>query len=240
MKKIFKKIKYIIQKILEKILKVLLKLKLYIIYDFIIGVKNIKTSLHKRTPKIKFNTYFGVPGSGKTTVAAWLTRKSMRKGRKVFSNVPLKNAYKISREDIGNYDIRNCDLIIDEVGIEYSNRDFKSFKKEELQFFKLHRHYKVNVYMFSQAYNDADKKMRDLSTRYYVVKRSIIPYFIVMRRLSKRVGIDKMTKQIIDEYYYFPWLFGTRYIFMPSLWTLFNSYSAPKLKHKDFYKYNDV
>jgi len=223
---------------INKIIDYLESKKIYLISDFLIGLKNIKKSKTKKKEKIFFDMYFGVPGSGKTTFAAWLVRRDLRKNKKVFSNLPIVGAYKISREEIGIYQLENCHLILDEVGIEYSNRDFKSFKKEENQFFKLHRHYKVSVSMFSQAYNDADKKLRDLATRYYVVEKSLIPFFVVRRRLCKRVGIDNLTKQIIDEYYYS--IFGRRWIFSPSLWHLFNSYDAPKLKYKEYEKYEKI
>ena len=47
--------------------------------------------------------YFGVPGSGKTTVAAYLAKKDLKKKRNVYSNVPITGAYKISKEDIGKF-----------------------------------------------------------------------------------------------------------------------------------------
>jgi len=105
------------------------------------------------------NVYFGVPGSGKTTFAAYLTRWALHENalirfcRKhenpvtrvllnshflkrridVYSNVPITGAYVLNaREDIGKYMIEDAKVIIDEAGIEYNNRNYKSFPQEAI------------------------------------------------------------------------------------------------------------
>ena len=99
------------------------------------------------------NVYFGVPGSGKTTFAAyltkwalhenilirfclrhrnWLTSLFLRSGflkRRidVYSNVPITGAYRLdAKTDIGFHMIENAKIIIDEAGIEYNNRNYKN------------------------------------------------------------------------------------------------------------------
>ena len=47
---------------------------------------------------------------------------------------------------------------------------FKTFPKELAAWFRLQRHYKVKVILFSQT-ADADKKIRDLTDRVYLCKR---------------------------------------------------------------------
>ena len=190
-------------------------------------------------PGNTFDMYFGVPGSGKTTFAAYLSRKRMKKGCKVLSNVNIKGTYKVQRSDIGNYMIKDCLLIIDEAGLDYNNRNFKDNKlklsEEEIYFYKYHRHYNVDVVMFSQAYKDPDSKLRDLTTRLFLVKRSIFPGFIKRKMIIKKIGIDKISKQIIDEYSFV--FFGTKYIYCPKLWKMFNSTSYKELPTKEFERY---
>lgn len=97
------------------------------------------------------NVYFGVPGSGKTTFAAYLTKWALHENalirfcRKhqnpvtrvilnsrylkrridVYSNVPITGAYQLdAKTDIGHYMIENAKVIIDEAGIEYNNRSY--------------------------------------------------------------------------------------------------------------------
>ena len=129
------------------------------------------------------NVYFGVPGSGKTTFAAYLTRwalhenalirfcrrhgnpltrlilnsKYLKRRISVYSNVPITGAYRLdAKVDIGHYMIEDAKIIIDEAGIEYNNRNYKSFPQEAIYFYKYHRHYRVSVDVFSQSYEDMD------------------------------------------------------------------------------------
>lgn len=177
------------------------------------------------------SVYFGVPGSGKTTFAAWLAKRDMKHGLRVWSNVPITGTMKLDcQEDIGNYMICDGRVIIDEAGIEYNNRDFKNFSKKQLYFYKYHRHYELAVDVFSQGYDDMDKKIRTLAQRLYVVKKSLIPFFIYRQRIGKRVGVNDLTKEICDEYFFVP--LGRRYIFAPAMWKLFNTISREDFPEK--------
>ena len=187
-----------------------------------------------------FDMYIGVPGSGKTTFAAYLVKKRRKRAKKhkcsdlVLSNTPIKGAYKIYKSDIGQFMIQDCLLIMDEAGIDYNNRNFKTFSDDETYFYKFHRHYNVDIAMFSQDF-DVDVKLRKLATRLFIVQKSFIPGFIKRRQITKNVGIDQNTKQLIDEYRYV--LFGSKYIYAPKLWKLFDSYSHKKLPIKEWEKY---
>ena len=158
----------------------------------------------RQKPGNRFDIYFGVPGSGKTTFAAYLAKKRIKRNGLVLSNVNIKGTYEVERSDIGNYMIKDCLLLIDEAGIDYNNRNFADKKekmsKEEIYFYKYHRHYNVDIAIFSQGYDDMDKKLRTLATRYYIVKKSILPGFITRKLINKVIGIDDNTKQIIDKY----------------------------------------
>lgn len=197
--------------------------------------KRAKKRKKKQQPHI-LSVYFGVPGSGKTTFAAWLTKQDVKRGYNVWSNVPITGAYQLDcKEDIGNYMIADGRVIIDEAGIEYNNRDFKKFSEKQLYFYKYHRHYELAVDVFSQGYDDMDKKIRTLAQRLYVVKKSLIPFFIYRQRIAKRVGINETTKEIIDEYYFVP--FGRKYIFSPLLWGMFNTISRETYPDKEWKKW---
>ena len=200
------------------------------------------------------NVYFGVPGSGKTTFAAYLTRwalhenviirfcrrhqnpvtrallnsRYLKRRIDVYSNVPITGAYVLNaREDIGHY-------MIDEAGIEYNNRNFKSFPQEAVYFYKYHRHYRVSVDVFSQSYEDMDVTLRRLAQNFYVVRRSLVPFCVVARRIRRRVGVDEHTKQIADLYALGLPVLDTKRIFSPPLWKMFNSYSRRELPRKEW------
>ena len=207
------------------------------------------------------NVYFGVPGSGKTTFAAYLTRwalhenviirfcrrhqnpvtrallnsRYLKRRIDVYSNVPITGAYVLNaREDIGHYMIEDAKVIIDEAGIEYNNRNFKSFPQEAVYFYKYHRHYRVSVDVFSQSYEDMDVTLRRLAQNFYVVRRSLVPFCVVARRIRRRVGVDEHTKQIADLYALGLPVLDTKRIFSPPLWKMFNSYSRRALPRKEW------
>lgn len=193
----------------------------------------------KDYPKIKevVNIYFGVPGSGKTTFAAWLSRRDLRRKGKVWSNVPITGTYKLDvTADIGVHHIEKGRIIIDEAGIEYNNRNYKNLPMRQIEFFKYHRHYSTAIDVFSQSYEDMDITLRRLAQNYYVVTKSRLPFFIKIRSIGRRVGIDENTHQIIDEFYWRCFLY-TRRVFTPTLWKLFNTKSHKKLKEKEWEKW---
>lgn len=176
--------------------------------------------------------YFGLPGAGKTTIAAHNASKCLKHGMNVYSNVPIVGTIPYSAEDLGVFQLENGRVILDEAGIEFNNRDFKSFKKSALMFFKLHRHYGLSIDVFSQGWDDMDKKIRTLAQRYYLVKRSIIPFFIVKVPIRRRIGVNEFTKEICDTYsidHGLLSLFTCERIFAPSCWKLFDSFECPSL-----------
>lgn len=186
-------------------------------------------------PQAVLSIYFGVPGSGKTTFAAYLAAKDLRHGSPVWSNVPIKGTFQFEpQSDIGKWFIHDGRVIIDEAGIEYDSRKFKSFSDEATYFYKYHRHAGLAVDVFSQGFEDCDKKIRTLASRLYVVRRGLLPWFIHRREIRKVFDIDQNTKQPIDGYSFVPVLFGgLKVIFSPPLWKLFNSFDYKDLPERD-------
>lgn len=185
---------------------------------------------HKKVKPVALSLYFGIPGAGKSTFAAYLARRDLRRGRPVWSNFGLTGAYQFQKSDIGHYMISDRRLIVDEAGLEYDNRKM-SMTPEEIYFYKYHRHYQLDVDFFSQGL-DVDIKIRKLARHIYLIKPSLLPFFIKHREIGRRVGISDVTKEIIDEYYFVP--FGTKLIFAPPLWKMFNTLSRKELPAKDW------
>lgn len=220
-----------------------------------------------RNPKhpLQLNVYFGVPGSGKTTFAAYLARqaqkeslviklckrfpcrytrwilrgKHWKRAYPVWSNVPINGTFTLdAKTDIGVFMIQDGKMIIDEAGVEFNNRDYKAFPKPAIKWFKYHRHYGVSVDVFSQSFDDMDVTLRRLAQNFYVVRKSLLPMFVVVKRIKRKVGIDDVSHQIIDKYYFGLPILDSKWIFCPPLWKMFNSYDCDTLPDKEWTYWN--
>ncbi len=206
--------------------------------------------------------YFGVPGCGKTTFAAWLAFWAMlgspirilldqiidkpwsrwladkwrlEKPVDVFSNVFIRGT-KLFRplEQLGVHKIRDALVILDEAGLDFNSRNFKSFPDTCRHYFKKFRHERTHVVLFSQWYNDMDITIRNLKTNLYVVRPSLIPYVIVAKKLKPFVDLDK-NNQIAEGYKWGLPLIDNKYCFAPTTWKMFDTHEPiPNLEDYDF------
>lgn len=189
--------------------------------------------------------WFGVPGSGKTSMAALLSRYSQKEGYNVLSNFELKGAYKVEASDLGVYDMSfdgdGCHCILDEASSDFDNRLFKSFANSPAKnYFSFHRHQNNMVDVFSQGY-DIDKRIRDrtASSGLFHLRKSIIPGFVFYRQIRKILFIKKDDKQIVDGFKY---MGLPRFIYSRSVWNDFDTLDlshCPKEK-KTWQKWDDI
>lgn len=196
---------------------------------------------HYRNP-YKLIMIFGKKGSGKTTLLTKLTLKYLKKGVPVYSNVPIPGAYLFNPLDIGFKEIPpNSVVMIDEVGMIWDSRDFKSFRKEYRDYFKYQRHYRHTVYLLSQAF-DIDKKLRDLTDQMYLI-RCHFNVFSVARRVNKIITIvhpDSGTGEarIADDYQFdnllLFWAGAVKITFIPRYAPYFKSYNPPPLPKGEY------
>lgn len=204
---------------------------LYIALFIVIQVINfyIAESIICRPPN-KFVHVFAPPGTGKTTLVAKIVRENMLNSRKVYSNVPIVGAYKLNIKDLGKYELRHCTIIIDEAGSDLSNRNWQTnLNEDQIRFLKLHRHYDVDVWTFSQSYGEVDNKFRELTTLLLMLKKSRLPFCVYAMALNKT--IDLLNGQIV-EYFEYDKSNSFRF-FKPPTWAYFNSYQTDmKLRKK--------
>lgn len=180
----------------------------------------------------RIDLYFGVPGSGKTTFAAYLAHKAMKAKRPVFSNVYIKGAYQYKKEDLGVYAIENSLILCDEAGLEFDNRKM-SMTDDEIYFMKFHRHYQNDIVFFSQGL-DIDIKIRKLAQHLYLVEPSLLPGFIRRRTIDRYVGLDD-AGQLIDKFKFRSPIFGgMKLIFAPRFRKYFNTLERKELRLKSF------
>lgn len=141
---------------------------------------------------------FGGVGSGKT---AYLQRLAVKyhKKREVYANCDLAFCHTFHTSSLGFRSFpRGSLILIDEAGVEYNNRSFKSLPIQTIEYLKLHRHYGVDIVVVSQAYDDMDITFRRLADRFYHIKK--IGPFSLIRPINHRITIDRETEQIIDGY----------------------------------------
>ncbi len=203
---------------------------LFVLYFFMVILESFLCKQNK------FVIYIGIPGSGKSTIASLIAKKDLKKKKgRVFSNFAIKGTYKIDTKEVGYFDVSDSTLILDEIGVDLDNRNWKNnFTKENVYFYKHHRHYNVDIYAFSQSL-DMDVKLRNLAREYKVVYKSFFPFFVTSRTLGRKIDVNKETGEVIDRYY---WKFASRKrYFMPRSWKLFNSYSRIDLPKVDLVRY---
>ena len=195
--------------------------------------------------KPTIRVWFGVPGSGKTSMGAWLANFSLKNGYKVLSNVEIDNTYKVEESDLGNYDMsfdgEGCHLIYDEANINgLDNRGYKDFAKTNKPlYFSIHRHMNNRVDVFSQGY-DIDKRIRDRAgtNSLFYLKRVPFKGWIMYRTISKVLFIKKDDKQMIDG---FEFRGLPRFVRVKSVWNSFDTLDmslCPKTQ-KEWHLWNE-
>lgn len=171
--------------------------------------------------------WFGVPGTGKTSMAAYLSKFMNEQQYHVLSNVPIADTYILEESDLGVYDMSfnddGAEVIIDEaLTTGLYNRLFREFaKSEKPQYFSTHRHQENRIDIFSQGY-DVDVNVKDRCGRRGIFHLTNTPLkgFVMYRRVEKILFIKKDDKQFID---------GFKYVGLPRLayarqvWNSFNT-----------------
>lgn len=185
---------------------------------------------------------FGKKGSGKTCDIAKISLKAQKKGIKVYSNIEIPGNYVFDPQDMKDFTFEpNSYVLIDEVGLIWDNRDFKSFQKGFNVFFKYSRQYQLKIIMYSQAYNDIDLKIRLLFDKLSLMQR--IGKVTLIRPIYKKVGIatDINGNGNIVDTYRFGWVFDWRLNYMPRYYGLFKSFDPPHrdLIHSTLEEYNE-
>lgn len=187
--------------------------------------------------------YFGLPGAGKTTMMCHLMLKAVkgRKYRYVYCNVRnnIPGVTYIDNECIGMYDLHDALICIDEATLFADSRDFKNFNKGRLTYFLEHRHYNVDIVLFTQQWDGVDRKIRVITDRVFYVYKGIfsgywftrcyrVPYGIIIpdpKSAGEKLGeiVQGYAKPNIIARLFSPWLFRPRY------YKYFDSWERPPL-----------
>lgn len=198
--------------------------------------------------------FFGLPGCGKTTL---MTKRALeavkdKRYKNVYCNVPItvEGVTYIDNDCIGKYNLCDGKILIDEATLFADSRAFKEFGKDKLTYFLEHRHFNVDIELFTQQWDGVDRKIRVITDRvYYVFKGRLlgfwftsyyrIPYGIIIPD-PKRDGSEKLGE--IVQGYCKPSLFQRIFshkVFRPRYYKYFDSWLRPSLpelpmKYKPF------
>lgn len=184
---------------------------------------------------------FAKKGQGKSTLLTKMALHHLRRGWHVYSTEPIPGCYLIAPEDIGYFEFPAHSLIvIDEIGMIWDNRNFKNFKPEVRDWFKLQRHRKCKVICASQSF-DVDKKIRDLADDMFLLQKKF-RVFSYGKRILKILDITEATgdseSRIVDNLKFdsilWFWAGSRTLTFIPAWTKYFNTFAAPELGHKDF------
>lgn len=189
--------------------------------------------------------FFGTPGCGKTTMAVRELVKDQTH-RYTYCNFECDHPLifdKFTPQALGNWTLPEGSLVaIDEASCEWNNRSFKSFPPELIEYLKKHRHFRVDIDLYSQSWDDVDITARRLVEELWYIRK--LPLGISFaRRIWKKVDIEKKDKdnntgQIVDGYKKASVLnlftrSGRRrswkFIFRPHWYGFFNSWEKMKL-----------
>lgn len=176
---------------------------------------------------------FGLPGVGKSTFLAFCAKKAMshktggflpsQNYERVYSNFYISGCYELEFDKLGYENFHDCLILIDEISLYADSRDYKNFSKELNYFFKLHRHYGIDIIYCSQSYSDCDKRIRDITDCLYQINLSVFGFSRV-REISKHFGINQGR---IEEYYE-PVGIG-KFCYRRKYYKMFDSYERKQL-----------
>lgn len=170
----------------------------------------------------------GKKGSGKSTYFTKLALKYKKKDIKVYSNTDIYSTYKFNTDDIGYKSfITDSVILIDEVSLIWSNRDFKNMDKKVIEWFRYQRQNRNIVYLASQSF-DIDKKIRDLCDSMIYISNFMNVFSFAKPIIKKFTINNEKEDNNLGEYYSFT-LIGSELTFIPRYAKFFQSFNPPKL-----------
>lgn len=185
---------------------------------------------HSNPYKLVF--IFGKKGAGKSLLLVYYMLKYRRKGWHIYTDmrdINIPGARIISVKDLEHFRPEpHSALFLDEVGISFDNRDFKSFPPGIRDFFKYLRKMQCCCYMNSQAF-DVDKKIRD-TTDGMILQVAIGNVISLSRPIIRSVTLTQPSSQAdsrIADSLRFASIFNWRFLWMPKYYKYFNSHEMP-------------
>ena len=119
---------------------------------------------------------FGLPRSGKTYWSAWtIYNNYIKKGVKVYSNIPLRGSYKVSMTDIlqGFPVSRGAVLFLDEIQNYANSREWDRLSDFLYFLFSQGGKMDLKLYYTAQDSSRVDKTLREVTNYFFEVSKLI-------------------------------------------------------------------
>ena len=172
-------------------------------------------------------------------------RKNRKKYENIYSvNIEIKGVKQITKEDVRKYRFKNALILWDEITLDYDNRNFKEFTKEDKEFWLLHRHMGVDIIYATQNYENVDKKIRDLTIELWYMQKSVVPIFrglTTTKRIYRNININENTSELTLGYRFCNRVEGIfvsnfKIIWRRKYYKYFNSFDELNLKERKQYE----
>ena len=174
---------------------------------------------------------FGKKGSGKSCLLVHEIIKHQKKGWIVYSDMPvnISGVRLINADDLKEFKpCENSLVVLDEVGLTWNNRNFKSFADGLTEYIKLQRHFKVKMIINSQSF-DVDKKVRDC-TDSMILQSNLLNCISISRPIIRTVTLTEPTSEAesrIADSLKFAKIWNWKFYWMPKYFKYFDSHSVP-------------
>ncbi len=189
--------------------------------------------------------YFGVPGSGKSTVLVKEFRRNRKRYDHVYTiNLQIEGVEMITKEDLEKYKFVNTLILWDEITMDADNREFKSFSKDLRDFFILHRHFGNDIIYATQNFENVDKKVRDLTCELWYMSKSVVPLlsmFTTCKRIYRKININEHTSELTLGYRFCNFIESIfvsnfKIIIRPLYYRFFDTHDELSLKDRVLYE----
>lgn len=194
-------------------------------------------SIYSRKFSNPYKNYmiFGAKGSGKSTLMVKWMIQDLRHGWTVYTDMPgvsIEGVRFIKTLDLAEFaPPPKSSVYLDEAGLSFDNRNFKSFPEGIRDFAALQRKYKVKWVLNSQT-TDTDKKLRSRTDRLFL-QTNIGNVIGITRPIIRTVTLTEASSmgesRIADQLKFDkPWRW--RITLMPRYFKYFNSFNPPARK----------
>lgn len=204
------------------------------ILTIIIILKVITIYLGKYRNPYTFTFIFGKKGSSKSTLLCSYMLKYLRKGWTIYTDMPVNipNVRIIQDADdlFKKYTPEpHSVILLDEIGITWHKREFKTFDKKIREWFKFERKYKCRVIANSQDF-DIDAGLRVLTDE-MILQTNLFGCIGWSRPIIRKITLTNPEftgeSKIVDALV-FGSIFTWRFIWIPKYQKYFESFAAPE------------